>query len=246
MAVPRIFDRAGTPVILGNELGRGGEGAVYEMRGRPDSAAKIYLNPPNPERQAKLSAMTTMAARDLLRLAAWPTNTLHTQSGSVVGFVMPKVNGHSPVFKLYGPKLRLQQFPKADWRFLIHAAANAAIAFSKIHSAGVIIGDVNHGNLVVAADATVQFIDCDSFQISKDSRIWFCEVGVDTHQPPEMQALNSYAKITRTTNHDNFGLAVCIFQLLCMGRHPFAGRYRGPGEPPSIPEKCKRRASRYL
>jgi DNA-binding helix-hairpin-helix protein with protein kinase domain len=222
--------------MLGNVLGRGGEGAVYDILGRPDAVAKIYLSPPNPERQTKLSAMTIMATPALLQLAAWPTNTVHGQSGSVIGFIMPKVTGRSPVFKLYGPKLRLQEFPKADWRFLIHAAANTARAFSTLHSAGIVIGDVNHGNLVVSPDATVKFIDCDSFQISKDGRIWFCEVGVDTHQPPEMQALSSYAKITRTPNHDNFGLAIFIFQLLCMGRHPFAGQYRGSGDPPSIPE----------
>jgi DNA-binding helix-hairpin-helix protein with protein kinase domain len=148
---------------------------------------------------------------------------------------MPQFAGHSPVFKLYGPKLRLQEFPKADWRFLIHTAANAARAFSTVHAAGLVIGDVNHGNMVVGTDATVRLIDCDSFQVSKGSRRWFCEVGVGTHQPPEMR-LPSYAGVTRTANHDNFGLAVIIFQMLSMGRHPFAGRYLGAGNPPTIEE----------
>jgi DNA-binding helix-hairpin-helix protein with protein kinase domain len=58
-----------------------------------------------------------------------------------------------------------------------------------------------------------------------------------------MQAKASYAGVTRTPNHDNFGLAVLIFQLLCMGRHPFAGRFLGTGDPPSIPEAIAR--SRY-
>ena len=236
MAIPRVFEANKTPVVLGRELGRGGEGVVYDIQGRPDSVAKIYLRQPAPEHQAKLTAMTGMANSGLLRLAAWPTSTLHGASGSVTGFVMPKVTGHNPVFKLYGPKLRLQEYPRADWRFLIHAAANTARAFSAIHAAGLVIGDVNHGNLVVGRDATVRLIDCDSFQVSKDKHTWFCEVGVDTHQPPEMQARSSYAGITRTPNQDNFGLAVIIFQLLCIGRHPFAGRFLGTGEPPSIPE----------
>lgn len=38
--------------------------------------------------------------------------------------------------------------------------------------------------------------------------------------------------MVRTVNHDNFGLAVLIFHLLFMGRHPFAGRYSGSGEMP--------------
>ena len=157
---------------------------------------------------------------------------------------MPKIGGHRPVFQLYGPKLRLHEFPTADWRFLIHAAANAARAFLSVHAAGLVIGDVNHGNLVVARDGTVRLIDCDSFQVSRNGRTWFCPVGVGTHQPPETQSLTSYAGVLRTPNHDNFGLAVIIFQLLCMARHPFAGRHLGRGDPPSIEDAIAR--SRYV
>ena len=235
MTAVRTFDPSGAPVHLGKELGRGGEGAVYDVHGQSDYVAKICDPPKNIGQGEKLTAMVAMADPRLLSLAAWPTSTLHDPSGAVIGFVMRKITGHRPVFKLYGPKLRLQEFPKADWRFLIHAAANTARAFSLIHAAGHIIGDVNHGNLVVLRDATVRLIDCDSFQVSKGARRWFCEVGVGTHQPPEMQ-LPSYAGVTRTPNHDNFGLAVIIFQMLCMGRHPFAGRYLAAGNPPTIEE----------
>ncbi|MBN9376763.1 MAG: hypothetical protein BGO14_00140 [Chlamydiales bacterium 38-26] len=100
---------------------------------------------------------------------------------------MPRLTDHKPIFELYSPKIRLQEFPKADWRFLIHAAINTARACSVIHEAGHVIGDVNHGNLFVASDATVQFIDRDSFQIFSKNKYLFCEVGVPTHQPPEMQ-----------------------------------------------------------
>ncbi len=185
MTAARVFDAQGAPVALGKELGRGGEGAVYDVQGRPDAVAKVYLKPPGPDRGEKIAAMAAMAENRLLKLAAWPTATLHGPSRAVVGFTMPKVAGHRPVFQLYGPKLRLQEFPRADWRFLIHAAANTARAFSVVHGAGLVVGDVNHGNLVVAQDATVTFFDCDSFQVARGGRTWLCEVGVGTHQPPE-------------------------------------------------------------
>ena len=235
MAIIRAYDPAGTLVGLGKVLGRGGEGAVYDIQGRPDFVAKIYDPPKTTAHGEKLMAMVLMAEPQLLSLAAWPTSTLHGSSGSVIGFIMRKLTGYTPVFKLYIPKLRLHEFPRADWRFPIHAAANAARAFSNIHAAGHVVGDVNHGNLFVGQDATVRLIDCDSFQVSKGPRRWLCEVGVGTHQPPEMQ-LPSYVGVTRTANHDNFGLAVIIFQMLCMGRHPFAGRYLGSGNPPTIEE----------
>src|SRR5262249_51228876 len=44
--------------------------------------------------------------------------------------------------------------------------------------------------------------------------------------PPELQG-KRYASTQRSANHDAFGLAVLIFQLLFMGRHPFSGRFSG-------------------
>ena len=229
-----MLDAAGRPVALGAEIARGGEGAVFDLVGRPDSVAKIYLTPPDQTKGEKVAAMVGMATDRLTALCAWPTATLHRPGGQVAGFVMPKLAGHRPVFQVYGPKLRLRQFPKADWRFLVHTAANVARAFAAVHAAGLVVGDVNQNSLFVGADATVRFIDTDSMQVTRGGRTWRCEVGVSTHQPPEMQGLASYRDVTRSANHDAFGLAVIVFQLLCMGRHPFAGRYGGGGEPPAI------------
>ena len=234
MSTPRIVDAQGKPVPLGDELGRGGEGTVYEMPNRADSAAKIYLKSPDRQRADKIAVMVGMATPRLTALSAWPTATLHLPGGALAGFTMPKLAGHRPVFQVYGPKLRLRQFPKADWRFLVHAAGNVARAFAVMHDSNLVVGDVNHGNLFVGQDATVQFIDTDSFQVTAGGKRFVCEVGVGTHQPPEMQGLASYRDVIRTPNHDNFGLAVLIFQLLCMGRHPFSGRFAGAGEPPDI------------
>lgn len=234
MTTPRVFDAVGRPVSLGQELGRGGEGAVFEVPDKAGQAAKIYLKAPDRAKAEKIAAMVAMATPRLTALAAWPVATLHLSSGALAGFAMPKLGGHRPVFQVYGLRLRLRAFPKADWRFLVHAAGNIARAFGVMHENGLVVGDVNHGNLFVAQDATVQFIDTDSFQVSQPGKRWTCDVGVGTHQPPEMQGITSYRDVVRTPNHDNFGLAVLIFQLLCIGKHPFSGRYLGSGEPPDI------------
>src|SRR6185437_14078277 len=41
-----------------------------------------------------------------------------------------------------------------------------------------------------------------------------------------------FDRVQRRPIHDNFGLAVLIFQLLFLGKHPFAGRYSGSGDMP--------------
>ena len=238
-----LRDSRGNNVALGKELGRGGEGAVFDVAGNPTAVAKIYIKPPSRETADKLAAMVSKSTPELLKIAAWPTDILRDSGGQVTGFLMPKVGGFKAIFRLYLPKPRMQEFPTADWRFLIHAAANTARAFATVHNTGLVIGDVNHGNLVVTDDATVKMIDCDSFQVASGNKTWFCTVGVGTHQPPEMQAQASYAGILRTPNQDRFGLAVLIFQLLCMARHPFSGRYNGKGDPPTIEDAIK--ASRY-
>jgi DNA-binding helix-hairpin-helix protein with protein kinase domain len=233
-AKPILFDAGGRPLSLGAVLGKGGEGAVYELIDRPELVAKLYNNPVGTDKALKIAAMPSLGNERLLKLAAWPTEPIRagSSSGAVAGFAMPKFSGRKAAFNLYSPKLRLQEFPTAGWPFLIRAAANAARAFAVVHENGHVIGDVNHGNLFVGNDATVRLIDCDSYQVTLNRTRWFCEVGVATHQPPEFQSLSSYKGIVRTPNHDNFGLAVIIFQMLFMAYHPFAGRYLGTGEMP--------------
>ena len=132
---------------------------------------------------------------------------------------------------LYGPKSRLAEFPQATWAFLVHAACNLARALAVLHAGGNVVGDINHGNVLVSSRGVIKLIDCDSFQIQAGERRYLCEVGVPTHTPPELQGHN-LRTVTRTPNHDAFGLAVVIFQLLFLGRHPFSGTFLGRGDMP--------------
>ncbi len=229
-----LFDLAGRPLHLGPELGRGGEGAVYEVRDRSDAAVKLYQKPLEPEKSAKIVTMAKIGNERLLKLTAWPIEPIRVGSmtGPIVGFIMPKITGHRQAFNLYSPKLRLQEFPTASWQFLIRSAANAARAFTVVHESGHVIGDVKHDNLLIGGQATVRLVDCDSYQITFNGSRWLCEVGTPTHQPPELQNVRTYKGLVRTPNHDNFGLAVIIFQMLFMARHPFSGLFLGSGEMP--------------
>jgi DNA-binding helix-hairpin-helix protein with protein kinase domain len=168
---------------------------------------------------------------EIAKCTAWPLSGLH-EGNQTVGLLMPRIPpGFEPIHILYSPKTRVREFPAANWPFLLHVAANIARGFAAIHRAGHVIGDVNHGNILVSKTGTTAFIDCDSFQISANGRVYLCGVGVPTYTPPELQN-RSFSSIQRTTNHDAFGLAVLIFHLLFMGRHPFAGRFSGRGEMP--------------
>src|SRR5262249_34504113 len=154
-------------------------------------------------------------------LAAWPMATLHdAPGGAVQGFLMPRFADLQSIQKLYSPSQRKLNFPRADWALLVHAAGTCAAAFAAIHERSCVLGDVNQNNVLVSPQGTVCLIDCDSFQVQAGGRVFPCEVGVAEYTPPELQG-RSFAGVVRTVNHDCFGLAVLVFQLLFVGRHPY-------------------------
>ena len=228
----RLYSGASQPLELGSALGQGGEGAIHEIAGRPGFVARIYHQPISADKILKLEGMVRQAHPGLLAIAAWPVAVLRAQpEGPVQGFIMPRVNGYREIHGLYGPAYRKKAFPHADWSFLVHTARNLASAFEAIHARSHVIGDVNPGNVVVSPQALVKLIDCDSFQISAGGRLFPCDVGVPQFTAPELQG-RSFHGLHRTPDHDGFGLALLCFHLLFMGRHPFAGRYRGKGDMP--------------
>jgi len=220
----------GSQIRLGRELGRGGEGTVYEVTGT-QLVAKVYAAAPVPTKVDKLRAMTRRSTPALQRMAAWPIELLEDHARRVRGFLMPLVSAREDAHQLYSPKSRRRVFAHSDARFLVRAAANLARSFATLHEAGHVIGDVNHGNALIGQDATVVLIDCDSFQVRDAAgRVFTCDVGVPLFTAPELQG-KGFRGLRRSQQHDNFGLAVLVFHLLFQGRHPYAGRY-AQGEMP--------------
>ena len=112
--VKNLFDRSGEPITLASELGRGGEGAVYEISNKQDAVAKIYYSPVSEEKSSKLAKMAGTKTERLLKLSAWPIDTLHSDpDGPVVGFMMEQIREHKEIHFLYSPKSRLIEKPKS-------------------------------------------------------------------------------------------------------------------------------------
>jgi DNA-binding helix-hairpin-helix protein with protein kinase domain len=166
--------------------------------------------------------MKSLATPGLSSTAAWPTSLVFdSHSRRVRGFVMPRLVGKE-IHRLYGPHDRYIEFPSAAWDFLIHVAKNSAAVFHTLHEHRIVMADVNEKNLLVTDAGRLWLVDCDSYQIPNDSGVFCCDVGVPLWTAPELQG-REFRGLVRTKNHDHFGLAVLMFQLLFMGRHPFAG-----------------------
>jgi DNA-binding helix-hairpin-helix protein with protein kinase domain len=230
MTTAKLFAN-GRELQIDLRIGKGGEGEVFAVSNMPGFAVKAYLPGLGAEREKKIRAMVGARLADRTPMVAFPYQIVVDGRGAFVGFVMRRVEKHKEIHELQTPSSRQKHFPKADYGFIMRVARNIARVFAQVHASGCVIGDINQRGILLSPNATVALIDADSFQVSDGAQRYLCVVGVPEYTPPELQG-KSLKSVVRTIDHDAFGLAVCLFQLLCMDRHPFSGRFTGNGDMP--------------
>jgi len=243
------YTNTGEDICLDKEIGRGGEGPVYCIQGRPSDVAKIYSKRLTSEDHEKLLLMVSNPPTDPSysankhRSIAWPSSVLYADrhKSQFAGFVMPKVDW--TVFKkalvyMSPDDRREQYFGSITWQHLFYAARNISSAVAAIHERGYCVGDINESNILIKPDALITLIDCDSFQVKdvSSNKVYRCRVGKEDYTAPELLG-KSYQDIDRTPETDNFALGVFIFQLLMEGFHPYSGRWLLSGDSPRISDK---------
>jgi DNA-binding helix-hairpin-helix protein with protein kinase domain len=218
-------------VKLGPRIGKGGEGEVYSLEADEVHAVKLYTVSDLTVREQKVEAMIRNGMAQQAPQVAFPLSIARDEAGRFAGFLMKNVREHNPLHELYSPGSRKIHFSHADYRFLVRTAQNISKAIASVHALDCVVGDINQSSILVSKTATATLIDSDSFQVTNGSEQFFCPVGVPEYTPPELQGV-PLAKVPRTPNQDAFGLAIVIFQLLFMGRHPFVGSVRRGDIPP--------------
>ncbi len=191
--------------------------------------AKIY----RPEyrtdvRREKLEAMIAAPPLDPTgslghHSLAWPREILLDDEGRCAGFTMPEVPRSSTrdLVTTIHPELR---HPAFTWHHAVRVAANLAGTVEAVHAAGYVIGDLNARNVLVAGNALVTLVDCDSFQVRdpRNGRLYPCPVAEDDYTAPELFH-RRLERARRSRHQDGFALAVLVFQLLMLARHPYSG-----------------------
>lgn len=237
----KVFDGP-RAIHLGSKLGTGADGAVYAVEGNETACIKIFDLTTRHRLTQNLSRIGSLLnlAPSLGSNAAVPTHLVaETPNGPAIGFGMKRIVGKE-VHNLYGVSSRQIHFPGVDFRFLVQVAKNVAIATERLHHHKVVIGDISGRNLMVRGNATVCWIDSDSFLIGKPGFRDICPLVTPEWTPPELQS-DRHLQTPRLPGHDAFGLAVMIFHILMLGRHPFQGRFTGQGEAPEISKNIGKR-----
>ena len=217
---------AGQFITLTNQIGSGGEGDVYQHPTEHGQVIKLFKASNRSVKADKVAAMLELVGGKNTGFATFPLTLVMDHAAQVVGYAMPKVMQSEPINDLLSNQMRKKTFPDSDYRFLVRVALNTARAVATIHNFGCVIGDINSSGIFVSQSGLVTLIDADSFQFSLGGRVFPCTVGTGEYTPPELQGVD-FRQVERTPDHDAFGLATMLFQILALGRHPFAGVRRG-------------------
>jgi serine/threonine protein kinase len=249
-----LYDSQGRLIGLGESIGRGGEATVYHVSGQENRLAKVYEAEPRANYVYKLGWMVEHPPENPTReldhpSLAWPDGLIYDGRKRLKGYSMPFIERAVPLLEVFNPRRRALVLPQFNRRYLHRTARNLAAAFSALHHSGYVAGDVNESNVLVTPSALITLIDTDSFQVREERAgneiIYHCPVGKPEYTPPELQG-KPLGQVTRLPEHDSFGLAVLIFQLLMEGSHPFRAQWLGSGDPPPIEARIARGAYPYV
>jgi DNA-binding helix-hairpin-helix protein with protein kinase domain len=165
----QVTDLNGARYVLTRQIGRGGQGAVFEVKGGR-LAAKILFDS-SPSRREQLRNQLTQVKR--LPLAdleiARPLEMLREP---VLGYLMELLTGMQPLSALCGPpksatSVAAWYFQTGGLRRRLALLARTADVLSALHGKGLVYSDPSPHNVFVseANDATeVRFIDSDNIR----------------------------------------------------------------------------------
>ncbi|HEX6470632.1 MAG TPA: hypothetical protein VF069_16150 [Streptosporangiaceae bacterium] len=231
---------------IGDKLGTGGQGDVYDLLGQGSGHVyKAYKSAAvNGDALARLvalpRALTDTERTRLLRQSAWPLARV-VDAGRVTGFIMRKVPPEFWGRAKAGPRLRELQYllyePKPLWGDItpldaasrLEVARQAAALFFLLHAKGLVMGDISMRNLLWAPSPTAIFLlDCDGFRTVGSKAVMdqpHTPDWNDPHQPAAGPDLDS----------DRYKLALLVARVLTK-----TATVR-PGEPltfvPGLPER---------
>ena len=195
-------------------LGSGGEAVVFKYK---NSGIKIYHDP-TPARAAKLSDLLQFANTLPPEVVA-PRQPVFDMAGQqIVGFSMEL----APDKALPLSHLRNKAY-RATYGFNNRQVAELFLAMhtilSRLHAAGVVIGDFNELNVLFEAARPV-LIDVDSYQFGP----YACPVATEACLDPKLYGLDLAAKPVFRPEHDWYSFAVLLFRSLLLA-HPYGGNH---------------------
>ena len=201
----------GSFATIVKELGRGGQGIVYQVEvGGQQMALKWYLNPMSDKFYKNLEENILKGAPSNAFL--WPEYLTSKQKGSF-GYVMKlRPQGYYEFGHFLLARVRFKSFEA-----MVNAAMRITEGFAKLHLSGLSYQDLNDGNFFINPE-TGDVLICDNDNVFPEGEVSGI-LGKARYMAPEV--VTGKAKPDKYT--DRFSLSVVLF-LLFYANHPFEGK----------------------
>ncbi len=226
-------------------VGQGGEAEVFRFGAA--EVIKLFKQPGHPDFAADSGlqrAAEIRLAEHQHKLAAFPSRLpcavvapselVTDKSGRVIGYTMRYIGGAQPLYALGQARSRRDRGPGAQTKVLVRLHE----ALTALHRTGIVIGDFNDLNVLVADDAPF-LIDCDSYQFG----VYRCGVYSERFLDPSMTDGRGNVALDYSESSDWFAFcAIAVQTLLSVG--PYGGIHRPLGSAPRV--KSSRRSLKRL
>lgn len=234
----KYFLEDGSKILIDDSkpIGTGGEGSVFKLAKNPNVLVKIYSERAlerMPDIEVKIKAMVNKKPGLLdyngLTIIAWPSYVVYDEYNRFQGYLMRRVQAKNQLSHVITPGLQKAKFPHITYYDRVVIAINLAKVMGFLHQNDTIIGDINTSDFFVYPGFEIGVVDTDSFQFQDGQKLFHCKVFTPDYTAPEVieaKKKSSY-EVKRLPNHDNYGLAILIFQILMYGVHPFSARIKG-------------------
>jgi hypothetical protein len=197
-------------------LGVGGEGRVFRAG---DHALKVFFTMTDARRK-KLAAFPLGLPDSVVGPVALCTD----QRGSVVGYAMRALERAVDIHRLGQRKWRDANMTAGE---VITCFGELSSTISELHDRGIVVGDLNDGNVVltrVASQPSASWqpwlIDADSMQFAS----FPCTVAHERFLDPRLYGVDLAATGALSRESDFYALAVMLFASLLFV-HPFGGAH---------------------
>ncbi len=206
---------------------QGGEAAVHAVPSFPLVVVKLY-HPHVLQKRAdilrsKIEAMCSDPALGALKQhpgLAWPQFSVFDERKQWCGYAMRRAEGVRMTVLAHAMAYQ-EHFPQLDRRRLVGYLLNLFSTVQHLHASGVAIGDYNPANFLCDPRSNVvTLIDCDSWQLRAGGKNYHCPVAAPDMLAPELQG-KDLGKTLRNQESEWFSLAILLFKVLMLGRHPF-------------------------
>lgn len=228
--VSSVADTNGIRYELGKLLGRGGQGAVFAVKGA-QLAVKLVKGHGPLDREQIRNQITHVKRLPIGKLSlAKPLEMLRPPH---IGYVMELLTGMVPIKTLFSPsksdRLSVEWYLRTGGlRRRLLVLARAARTLAQLHGNGLAYSDPSPANIFISEEPTsneVRFIDTDNLRY-ESSPSTLVNVYTPGYGAPELVQ----GKSGVTTLTDSHAFAVLAFQVLALA-HPFIGNFVNEGEP---------------